>query len=123
MKIVIDPDCGNSPKREFIRDFNLAFFKGDTEFILNHVSDNIIWEILGHKVIQGKEDFSKEILTMGGCPADELRLHHIITHGKEAACHGEFNMGEKKYAFSDVYVFVSAGKMIVEKLYSYMVKC
>ena len=122
MKINIHPDCGNSPKREFIKDFNLAFFQGNTEFILNHVSDDITWEIFGDKTIQGKADFSKEIQAMAGYPADELSVHHIITHGKEAACNGEFVMGEKRYAFSDFYVFASAGSKTIKKLYSYIVE-
>lgn len=120
MKINIKPDCGNSPKREFIKDFNLAFFQADTQFIIDHASEDIVWEIYGDKTIKGKGDFSKEIMSMAGCPADELTIHHIITHGKEGACNGEFVMGEKRYVFSDIYVFVSAGKRTIEKIYSYI---
>lgn len=121
MKINISPDCGNSPKREFIKEFNLAFFLGKTDFIIEHVSDDITWEIFGDKTINGKADFEKEIQTMGGCPADELSVHQIITHGKEAASRGEFTMGEKTYAFSDFYVFKSAGSKSITKLYSYII--
>lgn len=120
MKINIKPDCGNSPEREFIIDFNLAFFQADTKFIIDHASNDIVWEIYGDKTIKGKADFSKEVMAMAGCLADELTIHHIITHGKEAACNGEFVIGEKRYAFTDVYVFVSAGKKTIEKMYSYI---
>lgn len=120
MKINIQPDCGNSPKKEFIKDFNLAFFQADTKFIIDHVSDDIVWEIYGDKTIKGKADFNKEIMSMVGCSADELIIHHIITHGKEAACNGEFVMNEKRYAFTDVYVFASAGSKSIEKMYSYI---
>lgn len=121
MKINQMPDCGNSPKREFLKEFNLAFASGNAEFLIGHVSEDITWEIFGDKTIQGKEAFTKEVRAMAAYTADEITIHHIITHGKEGALNGEFIMGGKKYVFSDVYVFVSAGKNIIQKLYSYVV--
>lgn len=34
-KINIPFDCGNSPKREFIKQFNIAFAKGNADFIID----------------------------------------------------------------------------------------
>lgn len=55
-KITVIPDCGNAPKKEFLKDFNIAFATGEADFIIQHVSDNIVWSIYGDKDIIGKED-------------------------------------------------------------------
>lgn len=120
-KINIPTDCDNSPKKKFIKDFNIAFAKGDREFILDHVSDDIIWLIHGDKKIEGKEDFIKEIRQMQNETADELTLKSIITHGKEASANGEIKMNGNSYMFSDVYVFKSASGKIIKTMESYVI--
>ncbi len=120
-KINITPDCGNSPKKELLKDFNIAFATGDANFIIDHVSDDIRWEIYGDKSIVGKEQFSKEIHMMKDYVADEVTVHSIITHGSEAALNGEMKMGDKTYAFCDVYLFKSAGSNIIKEMHSYIV--
>lgn len=122
LTINIKTDCGNSPKRKFIRDYNIAFAKGDVEFILTHASDDIVWEIFGDRKIEGKESFQKALEEMKSHKIKAITIHHIITHGKEGAVNGEMLMSDdKRYAFSDVYEFVSAGKTIIKHMYSYIV--
>ncbi len=120
-KIVIPFDCGNSPKREFIMEFNIAFAKGNADFIIEHVSDDIVWTIYGGKKIEGKELFSKEIYKMKEKVADEMTLHSVITHGKEASANGEIKMGDKTYVFCDVYVFTNTKGKIIKTMESYVV--
>ncbi|MBJ7879838.1 hypothetical protein [Gelidibacter salicanalis] len=52
-KINIPFDCGNLPKREFIKQFNIAFAMGNSDFIIDHVSEDIVWIIHGDKRIEG----------------------------------------------------------------------
>jgi len=120
-KINIPTDCDNSPKKKFIKDFNIAFAKGDREFIIDHVSDDIIWLIHGDKKIEGKEDFIKEIRQMQNETADKLTLKSIITHGKEASANGEIKMNGNSYMFCDVYVFKSASGKIIKTMESYVI--
>jgi len=119
-KIDIPFDCGNSPKREFIKEFNIAFAKGNLDFIIGHVSDDIVWTIHGDKKIEGKESFSKEIHKMKENVADKMTLRSIITHGIEASAHGEIKMGDKTYAFCDVYVFTNTTGEIIKTMESYV---
>jgi hypothetical protein len=121
-KITITPDCGNSPRKGFLKDFNIAFATGDVDFIIEHVSDDIHWEIYGDQSIQGMEQFFKKINAMKSNVADEVVIHTIITHGKEASLNGKMKIGDKTYAFCDVYRFVSAGSSIVKELYSYVIR-
>ena len=46
-KIISSPDCGNSPKMELLKEFNIAFAKGDVKFITESVTDDIVWNIIG----------------------------------------------------------------------------
>lgn len=121
-KITVTPDCGNSPRKGFLKDFNIAFATGDVDFIVAHASDDIHWEIYGDKSIHGKEQFSKEINLMRNYVADEVVIHTIITHGKEASLNGEMKMGDKTYAFCDVYRFASAGSSIIKEMHSYVIE-
>tara|TARA_R110002124_G_scaffold274893_3_gene444974 strand:- start:1698 stop:2078 length:381 start_codon:yes stop_codon:yes gene_type:complete len=121
-KITVIPDCGNAPKKRFLKDFNVAFATGDAGFIIEHVSEDIRWEVYGDKSIQGKGQFSKEINLMASSVADEIAIHSIITHGKEASLQGEMKMGEKTYAFCDVYRFTSAGSFMIKEMFSYVIE-
>ncbi len=121
-KINILPDCGNSPKKTFIKEFNIAFAKANVEFILKHISNDVVWNIYGNQSIKGKEDFAKLINKMANHTPIEMSIHQMITHGKEASVNGEIIMKDnKKYAFCDVYEFTSAGKTIIKTLHSYVI--
>ena len=54
--------------------------------------------------------------------ADAVTVHSIITHGAEASLNGEMKMGEKTYAFCDIYHFTSAGSNIIKEMNSYVVE-
>lgn len=120
-KITIPFDCGNSPKREFIKEFNIAFAKGNADFIIDHVSDDIIWTMHGDKKIEGRQAFAKGIHKMKECVAHELTLHSIITHGKEASANGEITMNGKTHAFCDVYRFTNTTSKIIKTMDSYVI--
>jgi hypothetical protein len=105
-KIVSSPNCGNSPKMEFLKEFNIAFANGNVEFIIESVTDEIIWNIIGDRKIEGKEKFSEELEKMKSEKATEIIIDQIVSHGKEGASNGIMKMQNgKKYAFSDFYKF------------------
>ena len=108
-KIISSPNCGNSPKMKFIEEFNIAFAKGNLEFLIESVSDEIIWNIIGDKKIEGKEHFAEELKKMKSEKVSELILHQILSHGKE-------------YAFSDLYKFHSAKGENVKEITSYLIE-
>lgn len=121
VKVNIKADCGNSPKREFLKNFNVAFARGDWSFVLNSVYDDIHWKLYGELELEGKAALEKAIQEMQKFLPKEITLHHIITHGKEGTVHGEMTFEDgKKVAFCDVYEFVSAGKNQIKKMYSFV---
>jgi hypothetical protein len=121
-RIKVKADCGNAPKKIFLRDFNIAFAEGNANFIIDHVSNDIHWKIYGDKDVKGKEQFTAEINHMKDYIADEVVIDSIITHGKNAAVNGEMTMGDKVYAFCDIYTFKSASGRIISEMQSYVIK-
>lgn len=122
-KINSSPDCGNSPKREFLKEINIAFARGNVDFLTSSVTDDFIWIIIGDKKIEGKDKFTEELEKMKAKKASELILDRIITHGKEGAVSGMLIMQEgKKYAFSDFYEFSSAKGVKLKSITSYVIE-
>lgn len=122
-KITVTPDCGNSPKKAFIRDFNIAFAEGNAAFIMDHVDEDIKWCVYGDFDVNGKQAFKKEIDKMLAYPRPkELIFDSIVTHGKEGAANGFMMMEDATFAFCDIYKFRSAGSRILIELKSYVVK-
>lgn len=121
-KITTRPNCGNSPKQEFLKDINIAFAQGHSDFLIESVTDDIIWNIVGDKTIEGKAHFAEELKTMKETKPKELVLERIITHGKEGAVSGILKMENgNSYAFSDFYEFSSAKGHKIKSITSYVI--
>ncbi|PIE47440.1 MAG: DNA-binding protein [Gammaproteobacteria bacterium] len=123
-KITSNPDCGNSPKMEFLKKFNIAFATGDIEFMIDSVSDDIVWEIIGDRKIEGKEKFTQYLEEIKSIETDELVIDHILSHGKEegAASGIMKTKGGKKYAFADFYTFSGAKGATIKSFTSYVIE-
>lgn len=67
-----------------------AFAEGDIDFVLDHVSDDIVWDMVGGKKISGKTAMRNEMESMMAGRASAMVLHSVITHGREAAPNGEY---------------------------------
>ena len=87
-KVIISEDCGNSPKNIFVRELTIAFAKGNSKFILSKVTDDVRWDIVGDKVIEGKDNFAMELEKRNKKKAAQLIIRHIATHGKAGAVDG-----------------------------------
>ncbi len=122
-KIVSGPNCGNSPKMEFLKEFNIAFAKGNFKFLIESVTNDINWKIIGDKKIEGKEKFTEELEKMKSKKVLELILDQILTHGKEGAANGTMKMHNgRKYPFSDFYVFNGAKGAKIKCITSYIIE-
>lgn len=123
LKVTSKADCGNSPKKLFLQQFNVAFAEGDIAFLTRSISDDIVWNMVGDKAIQGKAAFESTLQEMEAYKADALVIHHIVTHGREASINGEltFPNGER-YAFCDMVEFSGAKGDKIKSLTSYVIK-
>ncbi len=113
-------------KEEFIRDFNEAFSKNDQEFILNNMSDDIVWDFVGDRKVEGKEAVKEFMKPMSEVETLKLEMEQIITHGRTAAATGKMKIREgsgeiKSFAFADFYVLSGLKTPKVKKMTSYVV--
>lgn len=122
-KIISSPNCGNSPKMEFLKKFNIEFAEGNVQFITESVTNEIIWNIIGDRKIEGIEEFTKELKKMKSEKTIELIIDQILSHGKEGASNGVMKMQNgKKYAFSDFYVFKNTKSTDLKSITSYVIE-
>lgn len=122
-KIVSTPNCGNSPKMEFLKNFNIAFAKRDVAFLEKSVTEDIVWNIIGDKKIEGQQQFIVELEKMKEEKTSELILHQVMSHGKEGAVNGIITTeNNQKYAFSDFYMFKGAKGVKIKSITSYVIQ-
>ena len=120
-RVVIDEDCGNSPKNLFVQEFTIALVKCDLKSILDRVTDDVRWIVPGEKVIQGKDRFTEALEQEG--KAVELSIRHIATHGKTGAVDGMIKTGNgKTLAFCNVYEFSNAKGVSIKEIITYRVE-
>lgn len=122
-KITSNSDCGNSPKMEFLKQFNIAFAQGNVEYLIESVTDEIVWNIVGDSIIEGHTNFIKELEKMKSVKASELIIDQILSHGKRGAANGIIKMQNgKQYAFSDFYVFSGTKGTKIKTITSYVIQ-
>jgi len=122
-KIISSTNCGNSPKMTFLKEFNIAFAKNNLDFIIENVTDEIVWNIIGDRKIEGREDFMDELKKMKSEKTTELFIDQILSHGKTGASNGIIKMQNgKKYAFSDFYVFQNTKTTQLKSITSYVIE-
>ena len=122
-KIKIKADCGNSPKMNFLKEINIAFAESNLTFLSDHVTDSIEWNIVGEKLIVGKESFTDELEVMKSNEISELVLQQVLSHGREGAARGIITMNNgKMFAFSDFYEFNNSKGSLIKSITSFVVE-
>ncbi|MCH7403345.1 nuclear transport factor 2 family protein [Belliella kenyensis] len=122
-KIISSPTCGNSPKMEFLKKFNIAFAEGNVDFLSECVVEDIVWNIVGDRKIDGIDKFMEELEKMKSKKVTELIINQILSHGKEGASNGIMKMQNgKQYAFSDFYVFKNTKSTVLKSITSYVIE-
>jgi ketosteroid isomerase-like protein len=114
-------------REEFIREFNEAFSRNDLNFILDHMSDDIVWKFIGEKDLKGKKEVQEFMAPMGNIETLEMELQQIISHNESAAANGWMRIKEpsgeiKKFGFADFYEFSGKEDAKIAKMTSYVVK-
>jgi len=116
-------DCGNSPRKEFLKELNSAFAKGDIPAIAKHLTEDVTWDIVGNKRIEGKVAMVGELTSMKNSQVKKMILHTVVTHGREASANGEIHMATGDvYAFCDVYIFAKTTGTQLKSITSYVIK-
>ncbi len=107
--------------KAFLKKLNEAFGNSDVGFIMDAVSDDIEWTIVGDKIILGKEQFAKSLQEMASLEPMKLEIRLVVTHGKEAVVEGYMITPQgKNYSFCDIYTFKSLKDPKIKAMKSYV---
>lgn len=122
-KIKIKSDCGNSPRKEFLKQFHIAMAEGDMNFMADNLSGTIRLELVGSHALTNKEAFEEYIVKSPLWNVKELDIDAIITHGNEASANGRVVTSENlKFAFCHVYKFKGFKGTQVQSIQAYLIQ-
>jgi hypothetical protein len=122
MRVIIGEDCGNSPKNIFVQEITIALAKGDLQSVLNRVTDDIRWSVVGDRVIEGGDRFAEALQEKKNDKALELNIDHVATHGKTGAVDGRIRFKNKTLAFCHVCGFSNAKGDAIKEITSYVIE-
>ena len=114
--ITVHEDCGNAPKKLFLKDFLVAVVSNDHAFVARHMTDDIRWNLVGGQCMSGKQSVLTELQRSRSDEVVELVVKTIVTHGYHGATEGflKFTDG-KTVAFCDVYQFRFSTRILFVK--------
>lgn len=117
------PSFVNSPKKQVLQELTVLFASYQIDKVKAWFADDITWTLVGDSPIQGKEAFADALAAMSPNKATRLTIHSMLTHGREAAVHGEMQMEDgKRFGFADFYTFTSAGSSRIHAITSYVIE-
>lgn len=106
MKVVCPVDCGNAPRKEILRDWNIALAGGDAAAVAELLADDVVFEPVGGSPIEGKAAVLSYFEEAAGVATEELQIHNIITHGNTAALNASLVMNDRRrLEYCHVYLF------------------
>lgn len=113
-------------REDFLRKVNQAFVDGDDQFLLDHVSDDFCWVIVGERTLSGKSEFADALHQMRETPPIEIDIENIILDDKAAIVEGivvgRNRMGQKKqFGFCDVFWFSDMDDLKIRQMSSYVI--
>ena len=120
-RIIPSGDCGNSPKNTLLQDITIAFAKRDTRFLLDHVTDDIRWEVIGEHVVEGKPAFTQALEKLRLDAVVQLTIEHVVSHGRAGAVNGIADHHGTTSEFCDVFEFANAKGERVKTIRSYVI--
>ena len=121
-KILVTPDCGNAPRKLFLKNFHEAIANGKADVLIMLLPDTIKFSLVGEDEVQGKQNVLKSIKASPLWKVKELKVDTIITHGPDASVSGEvIGQHKQRTAFSIVYRFKSAGGMELRSISCFII--
>lgn len=122
-KINVQPDCGNAPRKVFLKELYSALANGNSQLLSQNLQDNFIWQMIGQKQLSGKENYLNELSTQKIWKIRELTIETIITHGSDASVSGHIIANDNsKFCFCDVVKFKGFKGTKLNSITSFLIK-
>lgn len=96
-------------KKGLIEQMNEAFASCDLDFLMENVTSDIEWEVVGENKISGLDEFRETLEKMKKNGPMNITVNEIIVEKNRAVVEGVVQLKnpnrKRKYAFCDIYVF------------------
>lgn len=123
MKVYTNPNCGNAPKQQLIKELTIYFCSYELDKAREYLDEHVEWTLVGDKPVKGRDKFLSYLNEMSDNSAVELSINSIVTHGKEGAVSGEMKLKDGSvFAFGDFFTFNSASFKKVKTIVSFVQK-
>lgn len=123
IRISVLDKCKNSPKKSLIVDYIISWAKGDFSFLDKITTEEVVWNIIGDKIITNKKNMFERLSQNSNKSLKEIRIDDVISHGNIVSANGEVNFIDKTYAFCNIYKFNSFSKQAkIKEIISYIIE-
>lgn len=111
-KVIINEDCGNAPKKQYIKNFLIAIANANIEAVAGMLDQDVRLDIPGQRSLHGIDSVRRLLISdVGDGEALELDIHNILSHGSRCAANGVLKHKDgREVSFCGVYVFSSHSK-------------
>lgn len=111
---------------KFLREVNEAISDLNTDYLLENITNDFSWTIIGKKKVSGKTEFTEALEQMKGFPHMKIRIDNVMTDGNKATVEGivvgKNRNGQKKYfAFADIYELELENNPQIKNITSYVI--
>ena len=94
MKIQIDEDCGNAPKKATIRDLLVFLAREEYDQVMDYMTEDIQWERAGGEKVAGRENLAALLSQLTDPSANSFTVTDILSHGDRCAASGTFRRAD-----------------------------
>ena len=114
-------------KEGFFRKFNESFFKGDQEFISEHVTDNVSWSIVGTEPVKGKQGLLDAAFGIADFGTMDFQIDSVISSNGEAAVKGVSHRKDEEgnirnFCYVDLYRLDKDNKDKVRSIVTFVIE-
>lgn len=114
-------------KQTFFQQFNEALMQGDITYILDSVTPDVSWEMIGNDTIYGRDTLAEVLAGMDQTMEYKLTIEHIIINETKAVVNGIIEVTTrfnelKTYGFCDIYRLAVNETDKINKITSYVIQ-
>ncbi len=111
MRVNVEPDCGNAPKKEFVRDWLIAMANGDAAVMEAAMDEDVQWEIVGESTRSGVGAVVDAAVCVAERAPSVFTIRHLLSHGKQVAAEGSVGYPDgERHRFAHIVTFSGHGK-------------
>ena len=109
VKVRVEPDCGNAPRKELLRELVVCLAERDIERLRPLLSDDIDWQLIGARSLAGLDEVAGWVSNLAA--VREVVFGSLLTHGRGASVDGMLHLLDgSRIGFCHVVTFTSAAK-------------